>query len=150
MRIRYYTETVIQIFKTYTESCIRCCIRIISRILTDSYRGNKREYGLHVFIESLYNEYGKIIQKIYRKIFFCIQPYSVRIRENTVKKNPYSRWFHAALAFCNYVIFGIHIPNISKTVFPKLIFHLPFRYQPPDVLLNEFDMHSTYVINHCI
>ena len=38
-----------------------------------------------VFMESLYNEYGKIIQKMYRN---CIQPYSVRIRENTVQKNP--------------------------------------------------------------
>ena len=37
-----------------------------------------------VFMESLYNEYGKIIQKMYRN---CIQPYSVRIRENTVQKN---------------------------------------------------------------
>ena len=55
MRIRYYTETVIQIFKTYTKTRIRCYIGIISRILADSYRVNKREYGLHVFIESLYN-----------------------------------------------------------------------------------------------
>ena len=29
---------------------------IISCILTDSYRMNKMEYGLHVFIESFYND----------------------------------------------------------------------------------------------
>ena len=33
-----------------------------------------------VFTESSYDEYGKIIQKIYRN---CIQPYSIWIRENT-------------------------------------------------------------------
>ena len=64
--IRYYTEIVIQIFRTYTETCICCYIGIISGILTDSYRVNKREYGLHVFKESLYNDvresYSKTIQ----------------------------------------------------------------------------------------
>ena len=49
VRIRYYTETVIQIFKTYTETRMRCYIGIISRILSDLYGVNKREYGLHVF-----------------------------------------------------------------------------------------------------
>ena len=67
VRIRYYTETVIQIFKTYTKTRIRCYIGIISRILADSYRVNKREYGLHVFIESLYidirESYSKNIQE---------------------------------------------------------------------------------------
>ena len=67
VRILYYTETVIQIFKIYTETRIRCYIGIISRILADTYRMNKREYGLHVFIESLYNDiregYSKNIQE---------------------------------------------------------------------------------------
>ena len=54
--IRYYTETVIQIFKTYTETPIRCYIGIISRILAYSYDMNKREYGLDIFLESLYND----------------------------------------------------------------------------------------------
>ena len=76
VRIRYYTETVIQIFKTYTETCIRCYSGIISRILADSYRVNKNEYGLRVFIESLYNDiresYSKNIQKsfvLYSTVF---------------------------------------------------------------------------------
>ena len=56
VRIQYYTETVIQIFKIYTKTRIRCYIGIIFRILADTYRMNKREYGLHVFIESLYND----------------------------------------------------------------------------------------------
>ena len=56
VRIRYYTENVIQILKTYTVTCIRCYIGIISRILADSYRVNKGERGLHVFNESLYND----------------------------------------------------------------------------------------------
>ena len=67
VRIRHYTETVIQIFKAYTETRIRCYIGIISRILTDSYRMDKREYGSHVFIGSLYNDirgsYSKNIQE---------------------------------------------------------------------------------------
>ena len=54
------------------------------------------------------------------------------------------------LVFCNYVIFGVHILNFLKTMFPKLIFHLRLRHQLPDVLFQEFDIHSTYVINHCI
>ena len=69
VRIRYYTETVIQIFKTYTKTRIRCYIGIISRILTDSYQVNKRKYRLHVFMESLYNEYGKLFKKYIEK--FC-------------------------------------------------------------------------------
>ena len=84
MRIQYYTETVFQIFKTYTEARIRCFIGIISRILTDSYRVNKKEYGQHVFIESLYNDIRENYSKNIKKNLFCIQPYSIRIRENTV------------------------------------------------------------------
>ena len=77
VRIRYYTGTVIQIFKTYTETCIRCYIGVISRILADSYLVNKREYGLHVFIESLYNDiresYSKSIQEnfVFYSTVFC-------------------------------------------------------------------------------
>ena len=67
VRIRYYTETVIQIFKTYSKTRIRFYIGIISRILADLYRVNKREYWLHVFIEPLYNDiresYSKNIQE---------------------------------------------------------------------------------------
>ena len=62
VRIWYHTETF-QIFKTYTETRIRCYIGIISRILTDSNRVNKREYGLNVFIESLYNDIRKSYSK---------------------------------------------------------------------------------------
>ena len=79
VRIRYYTETVIQIFKTYTETRIRCYIGIISRILADLYRVNRsisREYGLHLFIESLCDDirecYSKNIQKkfvLYSSVF---------------------------------------------------------------------------------
>ena len=53
--IRCYTETIIQIFKTYTVTRIHCYIGIISRILTDSYRMNKSKYGLHVLTEPLYD-----------------------------------------------------------------------------------------------
>ena len=74
-RIRYSTETVIQIFKSYSETRIHCYVGIISRILTDSYRMNKREYGL--FIESLYNDipesYSKNIQEnfvLYSPVFY--------------------------------------------------------------------------------
>ena len=78
MKIRYYTENVIQIFKIYTKSRIRCYIGIISRILADTYRVNKREYGLHVFTEFLYNyireNYSKYIQEIFilYSTVFCL------------------------------------------------------------------------------
>ena len=55
VRIQYYTETVIQIFKTYIVTRTRCYIGIISRILSDSYRMNKSKYGLHVLTEPLYD-----------------------------------------------------------------------------------------------
>ena len=58
---------------------------------------NKGEYGLHVFIESLYNDIAKSIQKIYRKTLFCIDPYSVRIRENKVQNTPYSVFLCSAI-----------------------------------------------------
>ena len=73
-------------FETYTVTRIHCYMGIISRILTDSNRMNKREYRLYVFIESLYNDMRKVMQKIYRKTLFCVHPYSVRIRENMVQK----------------------------------------------------------------
>ena len=34
-----------------------------------------------------------------------------------------------------------HMLNISKTTFPKIIFHLRLSYQLPDVLLQEFYIH---------
>ena len=77
MRKLYYTET-------YTETRIRCFIGIISRILTDLYRINKREYGLHVFMESLCDDIRESYSKNTQERFVLYSPYSVRIRENTV------------------------------------------------------------------
>ena len=48
-------------------------------------------------------------------------------------------------SFCNYVILGEHILNISKTIFSKLIFHLQLGDQLPDIVLRKFYMHSAYV-----
>ena len=97
--ILYYTETVIKIFKTYTEMRIRCYIGIISRFLADSYDMNKREYGLHVFIESFFSFFiqwytGKLLEKYkgkLRSVFNRILSKYGRIRS---KKKPYSRWFY--------------------------------------------------------
>ena len=72
------------------------CTVLHCYILADSYQVNKREYWLRYSWSPYTMIYWKVIQKIYRKILFCIQPYSVRIRENTVQKNPYSRWFYVA------------------------------------------------------
>ena len=52
-------------------------------------------------------------------------------------------------SLCNYVILRGRILNISKTVFPKLIFHRSLENQLPDVPFLQFYIHSTYVINHC-
>ena len=54
------------------------------------------------------------------------------------------------LVFSNYVILVEPLLSISKTIFPTLIFHLRLKYQLPDVRLQKFYMHSTYVINHLI
>ena len=92
VKIWYYTETVIKIFKTYTETRIRCYIGIISRILTDSYRVNKSECGLHVFIESLYNDLEKSYLKNNQENFVL---YSTVFCPNTgeyrAKKKQYLR-----------------------------------------------------------
>ena len=42
------------------------------------------------------------------------------------------------------------ILNISKTIFPKLIFHLYLSYKLPDSLLQERFMHVKYVKNLCV
>ena len=76
VRMQCYTETVIRIFKTYIETRIRCYISISSGILADSYRVNKRKYGLHLFIESKYNDIR--------------EGYSKNMQENVV---PYSTEF---------------------------------------------------------
>ena len=52
--------------------------------------------------------------------------------------------FLSSLVFCNYVILGEHILNISKTIFTKLILHLRLRNRLPDVPLQEFYIHSTH------
>ena len=55
-------------------------IGIISRILTDSYRVNKREYGLRVFIESLYSDIWESYSINIQEIFFL---YSIVFCSNT-------------------------------------------------------------------
>ena len=52
--------------------------------------------------------------------------------------------------FFNDILLGGNIVNISKTIFLKLIFHLQPSYQLPADLLQEFYIHSTCVISHCI
>ena len=71
---RYYTETVIQIFKTYTVTLIRCYIGIVPRILTNSSRMDKRVYGLHVIIEVLYNDIRERCSKNIEQNFFMYSP----------------------------------------------------------------------------
>ena len=65
---------IILIVKTYTQVCIRCYIGIISRILAGLYRMNKREYGLHVFIESLYSDIGENYSKDKQGKFVLYSP----------------------------------------------------------------------------
>ena len=74
MKIWYYIETVIQIFKTYTVTRILCYIGITSRILTDSYRMNKKEYGFYVFIESLHNDLRESYSKNIQENFVLYSP----------------------------------------------------------------------------
>ena len=45
--------------------------------------------------------------------------------------------------FCNYVILGGNILNISETIFTKLVFDVRLNDQLPYVLLQEFPIHST-------
>ena len=88
VRIRCYTETVLQIFKIYTVTRIRCHIGIISRILTDSYRMNKREYGLHVSIEFLYNDIRESYSKNIQKSYVLFSPVFCPNMEEYGAKNP--------------------------------------------------------------
>ena len=55
-----------------------------------------------------------------------------------------------ALFFCNIVILGGDILNISKTVFPKVIFDQRLKNQLGEVLFWEFYIRSRYIINHSI
>ena len=84
--LRYYTETVIQIFKRYTKTHMRCYIGIISCIQTDSHRMNKREYGLHVFIGPYTMIHKKVIQKGVQQYFVLYSPvFCPNTGENDVK-----------------------------------------------------------------
>ena len=56
----------------------------------------------------------------------------------------------SSLGFCNEVVLGEHILSICKTRFMKLIFHMLLSFEVPDVLLEEFYIHSRHAINHCI
>ena len=94
MRIRYYTETVIQIIKTYTETRIRCYINIIFRVLIDPYRVNKREYGLRVFIESLLNDIRESYSKNIHENFVLHSTVFCPNKGEYGKKDPYVRWFY--------------------------------------------------------
>ena len=98
VRIRYYIETVIQIFKTYTETRLRRYISIISRILADSYRMNKKEYGLYVFIESLYSGIRESYWKYIPENFVMYSPvFCPNTGKYIAKKMRYSRWFYVVL-----------------------------------------------------
>ena len=74
VRIPYYTETVIQTFKARSVTPVRCYIGIVSRNLTDSSRLDKREYGLHVFIESLYYDIRESYLKNKQENFVLYSP----------------------------------------------------------------------------
>ena len=60
----------------YTATRIRCYIDIIQGILTysDSCLMKQRKYGLHVFIESLYNDIGKSYSKKVQKNYVMHSP----------------------------------------------------------------------------
>ena len=53
----------------------------------------------------------------------------------------------SSLLFCKEVVLGEHILSICKTRFMKLIFHMLLSYEVPDVLLEEFYMHSRHAMN---
>ena len=61
---------------------------------------NKREYGLHIFIESFYSDVQQSYSKNIQEHFV---QYSAVFCPNAGKcgaKNPYSRWFY--VVNCNY------------------------------------------------
>ena len=72
---------------------IRCYIGIISCILTDSYRTNKREYGLHVFKESYYSDIRESYSKNIQVNFTLYSPVFSMNTEEYDTKNLYARWF---------------------------------------------------------
>ena len=86
--------------------------------------------------------FGDILR--FKKSVSCKFDWSLIVKETLILA------IYSSLVFCYYIILGGHILNISKTIFPKLIFHLPLSYQISDVLLQEFHINFTYVIYHCI
>ena len=75
---------------------------------------NKKEYGLYVCMSPYTVVYGKVIEKIYRKILLCIHPYSVRTRENTLQKN----------AVFQAVLCSARVSNINSTVSPITFYQI--------------------------
>ena len=61
-----------------------------------------------------------------------------------------TRQFSSSLGYCNSIILGGHILNISKTLFTKLIFHLRLSHQVNEAISQEFYINPTSVINFCI
>ena len=82
---------------------------------------------------------------VFLKIFVQL---SLRFIGHLKKPEIVNLTFLSSLVFGNYVILGGHILNISKAKYPKLLFHLQLSYQLPADLLQEFCIHSTYLIFH--
>ena len=68
------------------------------------------------------------------------------LKKEELLNRPISPFF----VFCNYVILGGHILNISKTIFTQQIFHRRLCDQLPHVLLQAFYIYSTSVIHLCL
>ena len=108
-------ETVIQIFKTYTETRIRCYICIISRILADSYQMNKMEYEWHVFIESLYSDIRLSYSKNRQENFVLYSPVFCKNTEEYGAKS--SWWLYVVRIKNNYKFLGAEqffVWNVNK------------------------------------
>ena len=75
-------------YSKHTETCIRRYIGIISRILTDLYQLNKKEYGLHVFTESLYNDIREnYLENIHKNFVLYLTVFCPNTGEYGAKKN---------------------------------------------------------------
>ena len=78
-------------YSKHTETRIRRYIGIISRILTDLYRLNKRKHGLHVFIESLYNDiWENYLENIHKNVVLYLTVFCPNTGEYGAKKTVFT------------------------------------------------------------
>ena len=83
---------------------------------------NKREYGLHVFIESLYNDIRESYSKNIQENFVLYSPVFCPNTGEYGAKNPYLRWFYVVIVQ-------------PFAIFRKLLVMIPYTQNHPHLII---------------